>query len=219
MVKHTIILGHGEGDPGALGNGTSERAMLEKIGATINSHIKKHKLPIQVISDINVYKRGAVGRYKGTTVTELHYNAFNGTASGTEVLIKSGFKADNIDNRLIKALSKYFKNRGIKSRNNLLNMNTASKLGINYRLVEICFIDSKTDYTILTQKLDLIAQDIIMAILGTKLPSVPTPKPTPAKPTNKMWLVVTGAYSVKANADNQLKEVKKKYPDAYLREV
>jgi len=216
MIKHTIILGHGSGDPGAIGDrGRTERDELEKFGKRLKETIKSYGLPIQVIDDHNVLRKGNVVKYKGTSVTELHFNAFNKAAIGTEVLIKQGLKPDAMDKRLLDAMGLYFKSRGFKYRNDLGNMNKSATNGVNYRLVEICFIDNVGDMQVYDRHVGQIVISLLKAITGQALPAPKTI--APAKPVKKFY-VQTGAFTVELNAREHLKEVRKTYPDAFIRE-
>ncbi|HZK69959.1 MAG TPA: N-acetylmuramoyl-L-alanine amidase, partial [Clostridia bacterium] len=69
-----------------------------------------------------------------------------------------------LDKALLDTLSKYFKNRGFKYRNDLYNMNTCAKNGMNYRLVECCFIDNKNDVNKFISNRDAIAKKFVANI-------------------------------------------------------
>ena len=101
-------------------------------------------------------------------IFEVHFNA--GGGRGTSVQLHSGYKggisveqavADNVA-----ALG--FKKRGsngIVRRDDLLNMNTALRLGIDYALIETCFYDSAADLALYRQKKDAVAQVIADGII------------------------------------------------------
>lgn len=95
----------------------------------------------------------------------IHFNAYNGTAHGTEVCVPSGSsqrtRADRICDK-IEALG--FANRGIKTRDNLYVLNKTKAPAL---LVECCFCDSKVDAKIYDA--DKMAQAIAEGILGKKL--------------------------------------------------
>ena len=178
MGLHLVIAGHGDGDPGALGNGYNERDLTLEVTNLLDAQHEN----IHAYTAHNVYAQGTLATVtKGyDTVTEIHFNAFNKTAKGTEVLIHSAYEPDGVDTKILNVLSKYFQNRGIKKRSDLGNMNIAYNKGINYRLVEVCFIDNAEDIKIYQANKNKIAKEIAEAILGMTLAApAPAPAPTP----------------------------------------
>ena len=184
MGLHLVIAGHGDGDPGAIGNGYKERDLTLEVTNLLDAQHEN----IHAYTAGNVYAQGNLATVaKGyETVTEIHFNAFNKTAKGTEVLIHSAYEPDGVDTKILNVLSKYFQNRGIKKRSDLGNMNIAYNKGINYRLVEVCFIDNAEDIKIYQANKNKIAKEIAEAILGMTLvapapakPATPAPVPTP----------------------------------------
>lgn len=87
-----IIIGHGAGDSGATGQGTSEFVYNSKVAAIIEGskdHGKNIKLfwrDSRGISGVN----GDVKKYQDDLSIELHLNSYNGTAKGCEVLTLAG---------------------------------------------------------------------------------------------------------------------------------
>lgn len=169
MAKHLIICGHGQGpkgyDPGAINprNKTEEATVVRQVAELM----KKYSTDLTVIADKNVYAYKSMQQYKGyDTITELHLNAFNSKAYGTETLIHADYEPDEIDKKIAAFLGKYFYNRGIKKRKDLLNVNLARRAGFNYRLVEICFVDNDNDLAILQKNIEAIAKGLTEAITG-----------------------------------------------------
>lgn len=168
--KHLVICGHGQGrntyDSGAvnMSKGYKEADYVRKLA----DNMSKYSSNITYIKDKNIYDYGTLASVsKGyDTVTELHFNAFNKQANGTEVLIHSNLNADEVDNNILNVLNKYFKNRGFKKVNNIMNVNIAYANNINYRLVEVCFIDNDTDMDIYIKNQDSIAKGLVESIEG-----------------------------------------------------
>lgn len=166
--KHLVICGHGQGqnsyDPGAVNNnlGLKEAEENRKLADVMS----KYSTNISYIKEKDVFNYGSLASDSVgyDTVTELHFNAFNGSANGTEILIHSEFDADEMDQRLLGVLSKYFKNRGFKKVNNIYNINVAYDNDINYRLVEVCFIDNDADMKLYQEKVEEIAKGLVEAI-------------------------------------------------------
>lgn len=170
-------------------------------------YVDKHNLPVTIVNDHNVYKNRTIGRYaNAASITEIHLNAGPPSARGTEVLILKGYPPDARDKRLLKVLTKYWKDRGFKERNDLYNMNTTK---VNYRLLELCFITNSEDMKILKTKMGEIARELLEAVLGTSI------EEAEVKP-EVLYKVQTGAFASKANADKHLKEVRKHFPKAFI---
>ena len=185
-MTQLVICGHGQGrtgyDPGAV-NRSLNITESEKV-RELASLMKPHATKTHFITDKNVYDfKNIVSISKGyESVTELHFNSFNGQAQGTEVLIKEGFKPDSVDSGLKNVLEKYFKARGFKFVDWLYNANVMANTGISYRLIEVCFIDNNADMAIYEKNKHVIARELMEVIEGRKISE--NPKPTP-KPTQK----------------------------------
>lgn len=219
MSKHIIILGHGEGQPGASGFYKSERSSIEDIGRAIKTQIARHSLSkdVEVIDKINVYARNDFAKNtskyrKAKSVTEIHLNAVNGKVRGTEILFGAGLKEDAIDKRLRKMLSKYWTWRRYLKSDSYQNPRVAKRLGINYRLIEYCFCDNKKDIDVFNQNLETLAKETLECLLGRAL-QYPV---NATKPTDVLYRVQVGAYAMKTNAERQLKKVRKHFPDAFI---
>lgn len=98
-------------------------------------------------------------------IFECHFNGFNGKARGTEILIHSDYKGGiSVEkNILAKMVLLGFQNRGIKYRNDLLNMKTCLDLGIDYALLETCFYDNSEDMKL--HKKDKVADAVARGII------------------------------------------------------
>ena len=192
-MTQLVICGHGQGktgyDAGAVNRSLNitEAQKVRELASLMNQHATK----THFITDKNVYDfRDIASISKGyESVTELHFNSFNGKAQGIEVLIKEGFTPDNVDTALKNVLEKYFKSRGFKFVDWLYNANVMANTGISYRLIEVCFIDNNTDMAIYEKNKDAIARELMEVIEGRKISE--NPKPTP-KPTPKAQVSVNG---------------------------
>lgn len=131
---------------------------------------------IEIVTGQNVYAyRNLASLGRGyETITELHFNDFNGQARGSEVLIYAGYEADNLDKKLLSILAKRFVNCGFKPVDWLYNANVVADQGYNYRLVEISFIDNNNDMAIYEQQKDSMAREFVQAISG-QVVSPPSP--------------------------------------------
>ena len=226
-MTHLVICGHGQGrnvyDSGAV-NRSLNITEAEKV-RELASLMKPHATKTHFITDKNVYDfKDIVSISKGyESVTELHFNSFNGQAHGTEVLIKEGFKPDNTDTTLKNVLEKYFKSRGFKYVDWLYNANVMANTGIYYRLIEVCFIDNNADMAIYEKNKYVIARELMEVIEGRKITEnpKPTPKPTPKAQATGNGLgieqlatnSVNGAYG---NGDERKKKLGKLYDSVQI---
>ncbi len=101
-------------------------------------------------------------------IFEVHFNA--GGGRGTSVQLHSAYKGGiSVEQAIVKNVAALgFKKRGdggIVRRSDLLNMNTALRLGIDYALIEVCFYDSAADLALYRQKKDAVAQAIANGII------------------------------------------------------
>lgn len=148
----------------------------------------------------------------------VHFNA--GGGEGTEVL-HYGPKTKDEATALSKVISDALgtKDRGPKERPNLYFLNSTEEEGL---LLEICFVDSKSDVEKYRKNFDKMCRAIAEHIAGKKLkveePVKPVSKPTTNKPTaaKTMYRVVTGSFAERENAEKRVKELKAKGFDSFL---
>ena len=192
-MKLLVVAGHGAGDPGAVGFGFTEaervRALASRIKALGGSSV--------VLGDTSIdwYASGTYNTVNTSmfdATIELHMDSGVPSACGGHVIMQSGLDADAYDNNLANFLKSYFPGRAeiIKGRNDLANPGICARRGINYRLVEVCFITNLEDLTKFNNNLDTIAKGILSAFgIGANpnvTPVTPSPAPTPvAKPISE----------------------------------
>lgn len=221
MAKYLIVYGHGQGDPGAGGNGYTERDFTRN---TLGTHLEKYSKQLtkntvdfyDKSKNMYIQTQAGGGAYtvssSYSSITELHLDASGSSSStGGHVIVKKGFSADKNDLAIAQVVNKYVGwwgsvkgSKGISYRSDLLNLNVFARRGISYRLVELGFITNKTDVNKLVKNIDAVAKELIEAITGEKLkgstaaPSKPsTPKPTtPAKKLKGEDLPNKGYYKV-----------------------
>jgi N-acetylmuramoyl-L-alanine amidase len=197
VSKNIIICGHGGKDPGAGANGINERDFIRK---ELAPRIKKYGGGDIEIFDMskNCYQETQKGRgiqtLKGKNVIEFHLDAADPTAKGGHIIIAKGLSADAMDQRLADVLKKHSGWRNGEAfdlRDNLLNLNTAKRLGINYRLVEVCYITNPNEVAYLKKNVDQIAKDFAEAITG-KVQAATTPG---------TYRIYTGTFDTDAKAE------------------
>ncbi|MBQ4109689.1 MAG: N-acetylmuramoyl-L-alanine amidase [Clostridia bacterium] len=150
-MKILLIAGHGQGDPGAVGNGFSEADLTRETVTAISKNLENYaevdvfdfgKNMYQYLKDGNTYP---FNNYD--YVLEVHFNAFNGSAYGTEVLVHQNEASVSVEEKILENMALLgFVKRGVKKRSDLLVMNTVKKIyGVSHALLEVCFIDNKGD--------------------------------------------------------------------------
>ncbi|MDH5105771.1 N-acetylmuramoyl-L-alanine amidase [Lentilactobacillus diolivorans] len=174
---YLLVMGHGAGDPGAHGNGTTEAHFLRakflpklrKYAKEVkNSRVTFYNPKHDIVRDTLVFHKGSYKINKKTTVIMFHLDAGGGTyAHGGHVIIHRPIPTKR-DRRLAHVIKKYVglnpAYHGYSYRTNLRNCNVLRRRGIDYSLVEMGFITNKHDFKKINQHLDQIAKNDIEAI-------------------------------------------------------
>lgn len=179
-----VIPGHGAGDSGAVGYGYQEQERVRALA----SRMKDFGGDSVVLYDFNrnFYADKGINSMnvpKGDALIELHLDSSDSpSAHGGHVIIKEGFSPDAYDKNLAAFISGMFPGRSqtIVGRSNLGNVNRAAARGINYRLLECCFISNEGDITKFNANIDEVAKGILAAFgIGVASDVTPAPTPTP----------------------------------------
>jgi len=164
--------GHHLGDPGAIGiDGRKESTECIIFRDLVNAEL--HRIGISPVSDDD---RETLGQYLGRispnekdVVVEVHFNAFNGKASGVEVLISdnashaSSALAGEIAGGFAKIMG--ITNRGVKKE----SQSARGRLALMRErgtvcLIEICFIDNRSDMRAYDNNRDSLARFLAQVI-------------------------------------------------------
>lgn len=168
-MKILLIAGHGAGDPGAVGCGYKEFELTREVVNLVKTRLSK-------FADVDVYDMnknafailnsgGRIDFKPYNYVLEIHFNAFNEKAHGTEIYVTTSEKTTGVEDKMVKNISALgFTNRGVKRKNFYL-INTAKNQGVSSALLEVCFIDNISDMTIYASKKNNIADAIVSAIV------------------------------------------------------
>lgn len=187
MAHIFIIAGHGDGDPGASGNGYKEyervRALAKKIKAYGGNNVtvgdtSRDWYRDNLISFLNISK--------DWQIVELHMDgASASSARGGHVIINSGYDPDKYDEALAEFISGILPGRAstIAKRSDLANPKRAAAKGYPYRLLECGFITNAQDVKIFNAQMDDIAKGILR-VFGIKASgsAAGTSKPAESKP-------------------------------------
>lgn len=207
MAKLFVIAGHGAGDPGAEGFGYNEaervRALASRLKALGGNEV--------IIGDTsrNWYADNGIGRGdcpSGVPVIELHMDSAVASARGGHVIIKAGYSADSYDTALADFIGNMFPGRSntIVGRSDLANPNRAAIMGVNYRLLECCFISNQSDLNKFNSQMDELAKGILAAFgitaNATTTPSQPTTPNAPSTSTGYIVRVTTDVLNIRSGA-------------------
>lgn len=207
--KLYVICGHGHGDSGAVGGGKTEADLVRKLAKKMekcNPNVVVLDTSRNWYADkgVNAALKKKVG---GNPVVELHMDSAGASARGGHVIVCAGLSADKYDKALAKYVSKEFPGRAssIVKRDNLVNPKRAKANGINYRLLECCFISNKGDREKFVANMGAIAKGIVgcFGLAAAK----PEAKPAPAS----YKIVVSDGVNVRKGAGTNHAKTGKAY--------
>ena len=162
-----LIAGHGNGDTGAISGSWQEATEARKV---VNALAKA----MTNIANVTVYdtNRNAYADYQNGVlnsianfsnydyVLEIHFNAFNGTATGTECYVTTSESGTSVEEAICKNIAECkLTNRGIK-RKNFAVINSAKKAGTSSALLEVCFLDNSNDMKVYSENFNNIISAI-----------------------------------------------------------
>lgn len=219
-MKMLLIAGHGQGDPGAIGFGRSECNLTRNLAVAIQQENMERNNDLEITlydTTKDCYqqsKNGNVPTYGlYDYVLEIHFNAYSdASAHGSEILIHNEEPAHTVEDLILKNLETLgFTNRGVKRRNDLLNMNECRKKGVSYALLETCFITNASDLEFYIRNYHHIAEAVLDGILdGFGL--------TLGIEYNEhdLYRVQVGAFQKRENAERLAAELRGKGYESYI---
>jgi N-acetylmuramoyl-L-alanine amidase len=127
-------------------NGTSQSDVLKKIIKKCNAN--------KVAVDVSIHFNSGASDEKG-----------NGKTTGVEVLVHPNSTVTNYATNICKAIADLgFKNRGVKTRNNLYFLNQSKNPAL---LIECCFVDDKDDVALYSA--EAMAKAIVKGLTGKEV--------------------------------------------------
>ena len=197
---HTLK-GKGTGATGYI-NESEENRILSKI---VVKYLEGagHEVDYYEINEATDYLQKQVAKANSKNydlVVQIHFNAHKLTenAMGTETYyISDSGKvwAEKINDKL----STVFKNRGVKKGTGLYWLKNTLPISV---LIEVCFVDSKSDTNTYKLNKEYIGKLIAEAINRKEIKEV--------KQSETFYRVVAGSYSKRENAEAQLKLLESK---------
>lgn len=172
-----LVAGHGNGDPGAVGNGYKEADLTREVVSLVKPFLTNFEGVTVDVADTSknwydhICKKGNSFNFKKYDyVLEVHFNAGvsdatgNGKTTGTEIFITTAEKGATVEENILNNIvSLGFKNRGVKRKNWAL-INHIKKQGVSAALLEVCFIDDKDDMKLYSANVDEVAAAIANGI-------------------------------------------------------
>lgn len=180
-MKILLSAGHGGTDGGSTGaDNEKEKDRTINLANKVASYLRNvgHTVTVNTEKTSN-----GSWRFKNRSgydfALSIHFNAFDGTATGTECLYKgTKKKADELSSAVASAIG--VRNRGAKSRPNLYMMN----IGFD-NLIEVCFHDNSSDLNKYNAVVDKVAKAIADVVNGVKINTSDT-QPTSSDVTGKI---------------------------------
>lgn len=169
-MKILLIAGHGQGDPGAMGNGYKEADLTREVVKLLKPQLDKYA-DVTIADPSKNWLNNKMDFSPFYYVLEIHFNAGvndkkgnNGT-TGTEIYITTSEKTHGVETEIVKGISSIgFKNRGVK-RKNWTVINRAKNQGVSSALLEVCFIDDADDMWLYQKKKNEIVKAIATGII------------------------------------------------------
>lgn len=166
-MRLLVVAGHGDGDPGATGNGYFEYERAR----TLASRMKDLGGDEVLLGDMsrNWYADdlwSSVDTGEFDTAIEIHLDSWDSDGPhGGHVVIKAGTTPDEYDNALAAFIGDMFPGRSalISGQDWIQNVNVCAARGINYRLLETCFISNSDDMDVFNANIDKVATGILAA--------------------------------------------------------
>ena len=226
MAKKVYIgVGHGGSDPGAVANGIKEKDVNLDVALACYSFLVKHGVSVKISrtkdTEVWIEKRVKEANAFGADLAvDIHHNA--GGGDGAEVYhTKYLGKGATLANNILKEMQLIGQNsRGAKIKKNSSGNDYFSFIRDTTMpavLCECAFLDNKTDVKIIDTKAERVkmGEAIAKGILKTLgIPVIVEKLVTNTQ--KKIYTVQVGAYVNKANAEVQVKKLKKAGFDGYI---
>lgn len=223
----SINCGHctkGNYDGGATGNNLKEQDITRIVGNLVIAKLKAQghivtNCTIDSASSVNEALKAICAKsnaVKTDLFVSIHLNAFNSSASGTEVFTYGAKEIKQARSILNNIVALGFANRGLKDGRNLAVIKNTKASAM---LIELCFIDSKNDMAKFNA--ESMADSIVEGLTGQKVLVAPVVKPVKpiVAPTGQLYKIQAGAYKSKVEADKAVADLKAKGIDSFSKLV
>jgi N-acetylmuramoyl-L-alanine amidase len=183
-MKIVISSGHGKhvrGASGYLDEVDEARRIVNRVGDILGAQATVFHDDVSTTQDANLKRIVDFHNNKQRELdVSVHLNCYDGTASGCECLyVTQAALAQRVADQICAAAG--FKNRGPKKRSDLYFLNNTDEPAI---LIEVCFVDSRTDADLYEAHFEGVCAAIASAITGQDFeeaeplpPAVPPAEP------------------------------------------
>ena len=161
-MKILLSAGHGGKDAGSIGADKGyEKVRTLELASLVAKKLKSVGHTVTVIEEKNSNGNWTTNNRSGYDYAlSIHFNAFNGAATGVECLYKNkDGKATELSKKVASVLG--LKNRGAKKRTDLYMLN----IGFD-NLIEVCFHDNANDLMAYNNKINEVTTTIAEVING-----------------------------------------------------
>ena len=215
-MKYLLDYGHGGNDPGAIGvDNLKEKDIVREIGKRVKYHLERHQQSVLESrpndETVSLTERSNKANNNNVDLCiSIHCNAFaDSSAQGVEIFHhQASTRGQQLAKSILKEITKaklYTKNRGLKTD----NLHMTREPNMPSVLIELGFITNVTDKNLIVNNKENFAIAITRGILyyyGMTYRAETTQTTT----TGKLYRVQVGAFSVKANAEKLVNELKQK---------
>lgn len=165
-MKILLIAGHGNGDPGAVGNGYKEADLTREVVALLKPKLEPYCTLDIASTTTNWFEYLGNHAYNFKSydyVLEVHFNS--GGGHGTEIYVTTSETGTTVETDIVNAVASVgLTNRGVK-RKNFRVISRVKAQGVSAALLEVCFIDSAADMAVWKSKKDAIVQAIADGVI------------------------------------------------------
>lgn len=210
-----IDLGHGGTDSGAVGNGIKEKDIVLNVGKEIKNLLNNYECKVILSRESDTYptlndRVVLSNNFKSDIFVSIHCNSFSDSSvRGIETYCykksSNNKLAETIHKNILKDTRLYIKDRGVKENSYFVLKNTKCKAC----LVELAFISNNKDSELLKKYQKEYAKAIVNGIVEHQGLKTKEEKRT-------LYKVCTGAFSVRENANNMMKQLEKDGYKPYL---
>lgn len=235
MTKKVVIdAGHGDQDPGAVGNGLKEKNLTLEISKLVKKHLEDNYSGVSVKMTrtkdefLALSKRADIANDYGADVfISNHINAGGGTGYESFIYTSTSANTKKLQKAINEQAVKAAKKHGLGTHGNenkTGNLAVVRETKMPAVLTEMAFIDKDKDAKLLKDEdfLNEMASayaDGIASYLGLSKKSGSTTQSKKTTTTSKsgtLYKVQVGAFSKKDNADDLVAELKKKGYEAIV---
>ena len=165
-----LVAGHGQGDAGTCANGYKECDLTRDLCDIIYPYLSMASHVDYYPKELDMYQQCYNGHqpdfWKYDYVFEVHFNSYDTMAYGVEALLHPDESGCTVEETILSYIENVgFYNRGIKRRDDLLNMRLCEYWGVSYCLLEVCFMDNQKDLSLYFEKKYEVANAIVRGIV------------------------------------------------------